>query len=130
MVGHIESPHVRSTLVMSGPTVAAGIQQAKRARDWMEGHEGEFKAIAIHLAALNRASKRGYMRDRVKIWCADHGVRVEGDGFRFANALWAPLSRYLALYDPSLHDMLGMHDSAIDCVGLLPVSWHDFGEAA
>lgn len=130
MVGHIDSPHVRSTLVMSGQTVAAGMAQARRAAEWMEGHEREFMALVGCCRDMRRRGRRGYMRDRAKIWCADHGVSVEGDGFRFANALWAALARYIALYDPALHDMLEMHDSAIDCVGLLPVSWHDFGKAA
>ena len=65
----------------------------------------------------------GRVRDRVAAFCVDRGIDVGGD-YAFDNTLWAGISRYAALLDPSLAgDPLRFRDSDIDCYGLLPVSY-------
>lgn len=120
----VASPHTRTRLIKNGATIAKGRQMALEAQAWMEDGEDAFRAVHGFLVGLRDSEKRGRVRDRVALFCIDHGLNVGGGSRAFANAKWAAMERYLALYDPSLvGTVIEMQDSYIDCYGLLPVSW-------
>lgn len=117
----IRSPHERAYTV-TGERLASGRRMAERTRAWMESNETAFFEIAGYVKAM-QGRGCGRVRDRVAAFCVDRGIDVGGD-YAFDNTLWAGISRYAALFDPSLAgDPLRFRDSDIDCYGLLPVSY-------
>ena len=117
----IESPHTRRYTV-SGERLASGRSMAIRTRGWMESNPSAFFEIVGYVKAM-QGRRCGRVRDRVAAFCVDRGIDVGGE-YAFDNTLWAGISRYAALFDPSLvGDPLRFRDSDTDCYGLLPVSY-------
>lgn len=117
----VESPHARAYTV-SGERLDSGRRIAERTAAWMEGNEDAFFAIAGYVKSM-QGRGCGRVRDRVAAFCVDRGIDV-GGGYAFDNTLWAGISRYAALFDPSLvGDPLRFRDSDVDCYGLMPVSY-------
>lgn len=120
----IPSPHKRARLVKTGESIEAGRKAALEARAWMERNRDAFFDIYGFVKKLQSQEKVGRVRDRVAVFCMERGIEVDDGPYRFANARWAAIARYMALYDPSLVDApLAFNDSDIDCYGLLPVSY-------
>lgn len=121
----IPSPHVRTKLVKTNLTINNGRKLAEDTADWMERSKKGFETIYKYVKSLQSKNFKGRVRDRVATFCVDHRITVgSGHDYRFANPLWAGISRYLVLHDPSLDGApILMHDSDIDCYGLLPISY-------
>jgi hypothetical protein len=120
----IKSPHARLSLVKTGDSIAAGRKMALEAKSWMERNKDAFFEIYGFVKSLQSQEKVGRVRDRVAVFCMERGINVLDEPYKFANAKWAGIARYLALYDPSLMDApLKFADSDIDCYGLMPVSY-------
>lgn len=118
----IPSPFPR-TKVITGPRLEKGMDIARRTHAWMEANEEAFWAIYEQVKRMQAGGVKGRIRDRVAARCVDLNVRVGAD-YAFNNDYWAGISRYLVLYDPSLKDdPVRGRESAVDCYGLLPVSW-------
>lgn len=118
----VRSPHERTAMTMTGERIAAGRRMAVEAAAWMEGHRGAYEAMRRYVKRMQGDGRRGRVRDRVAAHCADCGL---SDGARaLTNGRWAVLARYMVLQDPTLlGDPIELCDSAVDCYGLLPVSW-------
>ncbi len=118
----VRSPHERTVMTLSGDRIAAGRRMAAEAAGWMERNRPAYEAMRRCVKRMQETGRRGRVRDRVAAFCANAGV---DDGARsLTNGRWAAVSRYMALEDPTLvGDPLEFKDSAIDCFGLLPVSW-------
>ena len=115
----IESPH--RLRVVDDERRENGKKLAFDAHRWVEANEDAFKLI--HHFVKHQAGK-GRMRDRVAVFCIQHGIRVEDEPYKFANAYWAGIARYLVVYDQSLlRDKITLADSDIDAYGLPEVSW-------
>lgn len=120
----IKSPHERIALVKTGESIMAGRKMALDAKTWMERNKDAFFAIYGFVKSLQSQEKVGRVRDRVAVFCMERGIKVVDEPYKFANAKWAGIARYMALYDPSLIDApLKFNDSDIDCYGLMPVSY-------
>lgn len=119
----IPSPFER-TFPINGEKLDQGRRLALDTHKWMEHHKDAFLVIYTYVKVLQINGVKGRIRDRVARFCIDHGIKVGDDSYRFANAYWAGISRYLVLYDKSLkYDPIEAGNSAIDCWGLYPVSW-------
>lgn len=117
----IESPNKRN--VMKG-SISNGRRLAEHAARWMEGHESEFMQLYGYTKKLQENRIKGRVRDILASYCISNGIRVEGQGYRFDNDLWAGISRYMVIFDPSLTGApIKFRQSDIDMYGLLPVSW-------
>lgn len=115
----IESPHKAK-----GGSASNGRRLARQAASWMEGHEQEFMQLYGYCQKLKKGGIRGRVRDILASYCVANGIKVEGQGYRFDNDLWAGISRYMVLFDPTLEGSpIRFRDSDIDCFGLVPVSW-------
>ena len=122
----IKSPHEPTSLQRTEATIEAGMKMALEVRSWMERNKEAFFAILGYLESLHAREVSGRVRDRVAVFCMQHGIMVDDDPYRFANAKFAGISRYMALMDPTLIGApLRFNDSVIDCYGLLPVSYLD-----
>ena len=120
----IDTPHVRTTLVKTAATIESGKKMARDVRDWMERNEDAFWAILGYVKDMQRKGVTGRVRDRVAVYCITNAIEVDDDPYKFANAKFAGIARYMALIDPTLvNDPLRFNDSVIDCYGLLPVSY-------
>lgn len=88
----------------------------------MESNEDAYLQIREFIQTLK--GERGRVRDRVSTFCYENSLKIMGDGYAFDNSLWAGISRYLVLDDPSLlYSPIEFRDSDIDCYGLIPVSY-------
>ena len=120
----IESPHKPTSIARTEATVKAGMRMAADVRAWMEGNEDAFWTILRFVKGLQGSHVGGRVRDRVAVMLMASNVHVDDDPYKFANAKFAGIARYMALVDPSLVGApLKLNDSVIDCYGLLPVSW-------
>ena len=120
----IKSPHVRTVRVKTGERINNGRALAIKAQGWMERNGHAFFELYRFVKRLQAEERIGRVRDRVAVWCMAHGIEVGDDPYKFGNAYWAGIARYIALYDPSLVGApLKFHDSDIDCYRLLPVSY-------
>lgn len=126
-----KSPHERTRLVKTAETMGRGRKDAERCLEWMERNEAQFRELLAFVRGMRDRGERGRVRDRAALYCISHGIETGGPGRFFANGMWAGISRYLVLADPSLGgDPIEMADSNIDCYGLLPVSWMEVAEHA
>ena len=111
------------TRKVDGKAIASGREIARKTHDWMVANQEGFEAILGFVKSLQSSEKVGRVRDQVAIFSVDHKISV-GRGYMFDNTLWAGVGRYLVLVDPSLHGApIVFKESAVDCYGLLPVSW-------
>ena len=120
----LDSPHQPTSIARTEATVKAGMRMAADAQAWMEGNEDAFWAILVFVKGLQGRHVAGRVRDRVAVMLMANSVHVDDDPYKFANAKFAGIARYMALVDPSLVGApLKFNDSVIDCYGLLPVSY-------
>ena len=120
----IDSPHAWGRVSVSDADLRDGKAIAENSARWMETHEDAFYAMLGYVKRLQASGVRGRLRDRVAVWYMAHEADFESRGYRFANADWAGICRYMALADPSLvDDPIKFADSKIDCYGLLTVSY-------
>lgn len=120
----IRSPHERKMKTITGERLVNGRAMARMTNTWMENHKDAFFEIYSFVKSLQAQEKVGRVRDRVAVFCMAKGIHLGYDPYKFGNAYWAGIARYLALYDPSLVGApLKFNDSDIDCYGLLPVSY-------
>lgn len=120
----LESPHEYGKKVVTSGQVDNGKALAEMTARWMAAHEHEFREMLGYVKSLQALGKKGRLRDRVAVWCMQHGITVEEDGYKFANAYWAGISRYMALVDPTLVGApIRFADSDIDCYGLPSVGY-------
>jgi len=125
----IKTPHKLTTMTVTDQTIKAGARMANDVWAWMECNKGAFFEIYDFVKSLQARHTTGRVRDRVAVHCMTHGIEVDDDPYKFANAKFAGIARYMALMDPSLMDApLRFNDSLIDCFGLLPVSYLDLEE--
>lgn len=109
---------------MTGESIANGRELARKAKGWMERNQGAFFELYKFVKSLQAQEKVGRVRDRVAVYSMQRGIQLGDDPYKFGNAYWAGIARYMALYDPSLIDApLKFNDSDIDCHGLFPVSY-------
>lgn len=119
----IPSPHKRS-FTITGERLHNGRKIAYQTWCWVEKNKDAFFAIHDYLEELAAQGCKGRVRDRVAVWCVEHGIKVGDEEFTFSNSFWAGISRYMVLYDDSLlGHPIEFRDSDIDCYGLLPVSY-------
>ena len=120
----IKSPHERNSIVITGERINNGRELAHKTHTWMANHKDTFFALYGFVKKLQSEGFKGRVRDRVAVHCMMRGIELGDDPYKFGNAYWAGVARYMALYDPSLIDApLTFHDSDIDCYGLLPVGY-------
>lgn len=121
----IPTPHIRTKLTKTGESIRRGRRMAEASASWMEANREGFEGIYRYVKLLQAGRFRGRVRDRVAAWCVDHRITVgPGEDYRFANGVWAGISRYLVVRDRSLDGApIVLRDSDIDCYGLLPVSY-------
>ena len=120
----IESPHGLHTLERNEATIEAGRKMSRDAKSWMERNRDAFFEILGYVRELQGRGVKGRIRDRVCVFCMVNAIDVDDAPQKFKNGMFAPLSRYMGLVDPSLIDNpLKFNDSVIDCYGLLPVSY-------
>lgn len=101
-----------------------GDRMAVDAYIWMLRSEQVFNAIYRYVKSLQGDHIKGRVRDRVASYCVDVGLQVGKDSYRFSNSIWAAISRYLVIKDPSLYRApIEFAKSDIDCVGLYPVPY-------
>lgn len=119
----IKSPHRRS-FTITGERLVNGRKLAYQTWCWVEKNKDAFFAIYGYLKQLRESGYRGRVRDRVAVYCVEHGIQVGDEEYTFSNSYWAGISRYMVLYDKSLlYHPIEFKDSDIDCYGLLPVSY-------
>ncbi|MBQ1450553.1 MAG: hypothetical protein IIZ12_06460 [Eggerthellaceae bacterium] len=124
----IESPHQPTSIVRTDATVKAGMRMAAEVKAWMEDNEDAFWTILGFVRGLQGKHVGGRVRDRVAVMLMANNVHMDDDPYKFANAKFAGIARYMALIDPSLVGApLKFSDSVIDCYGLLPVSYLRLG---
>lgn len=124
MTRPIPSPFERTKLVTNGKTLDEGRKLAYDTHRWMESHESAFRSILRFTQSLKQKKVKGRLRDRVAVYCMDNNIRTGNGEYRFGNALWAGVSRYMVLVDPSLkYNPVDAKESVIDVYGLLPVSY-------
>lgn len=119
----IKSPHRRS-FTITGERLVNGRRIAYQSWCWVEKNKDAFFTIYNYLKSLGETGCKGRVRDRVAVYCVEHGIQVGDSEFTFSNSYWADISRYMVLYDKSLlNNPIEFRDSDIDCYGLLPVSY-------
>lgn len=119
----IKSPHRRS-FTITGERLVNGRRIAYQTWCWVEKNKDAFFTIYDYLKSLGESGCKGRVRDRVAVYCVEHGIQVGDSEFTFSNSYWAGISRYMVLYDKSLlNHPIEFNDSDIDCYGLLPVSY-------
>ena len=120
----IPTPHTRTSLTKTGERISNGRRLAEDTAAWMEANDDVFFKLYGFVKTMQVDERCGRVRDRVAAWCFDQSIIVGNEQYRFANPLWAGISRYMVLYDESLLNApIVFHDSDIDCYGLLPVSY-------
>lgn len=120
----LESPHKRTSLVITGENLTSGRRLAEDAHRWLEKNQDGFYKLLHFVQGQQLKGIKGRLRDRVAVYCIENGIQAGVTGYKFANGLWAALARYMVLVDPSLlNNPIEMKDSVIDCYGLLPVSY-------
>lgn len=115
----IPSPHKRNRLAVTGETLIKGRNHALAVARWMDAHRGAFFFI------LNTMQHERVV-PRPRDYFANELARrhlCNDKPFAFNNNLWAGISRYLVLVDPTLEAKLAMRDAAIDCWGLYPIDY-------
>lgn len=119
----IKSPHRRS-FTITGEKLVNGRRIAYQSWCWVERNKDAFFTIYDYLKQLGETGCRGRVRDRVAVYCVEHGIQVGDSEYTFSNSYWAGISRYMVLYDKSLlNNPIEFRDSDIDCYGLLPISY-------
>lgn len=119
----IKSPHKRS-FTITGERLLNGRRIAYQSWCWVERNKDAFFTIYDYLKSIGETGCKGRVRDRVAVYCVEHGIQVGDSEFTFGNSYWAGISRYMVLYDKSLlNNPIEFRDSDIDCYGLLPVSY-------
>lgn len=119
----IKSPHKRS-FTITGERLVNGRRIAYQSWCWVEKNKDAFFTIYNYLKSLGDSGLKGRVRDRVAVYCVEHGIKVGDSEFTFSNSYWAGISRYMVLYDKSLlNNPIEFRDSDIDCYGLFPVSY-------
>ncbi len=122
------SPYVVGSCAYFNTNRANGEKLALKTADWMRKNQEKFESIYLIVKELQ--AQGPVCRDlRGKV--ADMGGKLEADGFKFANALWAGVARYLAIRDSSLiNNPIVFRPSDIDAFGLFPIDYIDVKEVA
>lgn len=106
-------------------TLAQGQRLAEATACWLAANMDDFVLLYSIVKDFQRERIRGRIRDRVIAEAIRRGSpRFEAEGFKFANALWAGITRYMCVLDNSLLDNpITLHKSAIDAYGLPAIRW-------
>ncbi len=111
-------------MTITGERLTTGRKLAEDTARWMEHNEHSFYALHRYLLQMRSNGIKGRVRDRMAAFCVDKSISVGNDPYAFDNNLWAGISRYMVLFDRSLvGSPIEFRDSAIDCYGMLPVSF-------
>lgn len=121
----LKSPFYKEcNLETHGSRINDGRKLADETKRWMESHEQAFWQMMRYVKTLQREGIKGRLRDRVSTYCVDNNINTSNSQYRFANELWAGISRYMVLIDPSLkYNPIEANTSCIDLFGLYPISY-------
>ena len=101
-----------------------GQKMAEQTARWIEKNEDDFYALYAIVKEFQAKGFRGRLRDRVVTEAMNRGVRFEDKGYMFANGLWAGITRYMVVMDPTLKDdPIEFLPSDIDNYGLVPIEF-------
>lgn len=118
----IPSPNFDPKRSRSPDDVERGRRMAQEAWKWMEANQPLYLQMKAFVHDLKRRGVSGRVRDQIVI----HFTKIK-DGkpmFTLTNGVWAGISRYMVLEDPTLEgDPIKFAQSAIDDHGLFAVSW-------
>lgn len=118
------SPHQRETLCIDADTLARGRYLSHKVALWVENNEASFMAIFGCCRRAHDDGATARARGIVENFCSDNNIKV-GDGPNgFDNTVFAGITRYMVLIDPSLEGApIEFRDSCIDCYGLVPIGF-------
>lgn len=102
MAKPVESPNYEGRNPWTAERAINGRRLAEKTAAWVEANRDDFEGIYRIVKDFQRQGKRGRLQDRVVAEALVRGVRYEADDFKMANGLWAGITRYLVLYDPTL----------------------------
>ena len=110
---------------------ANGEKLARQTADWMQKNREDFFALYELVKEVRAVGYKGHLRDQVVARAYNTPTRFRDGTFEFAHAIWAGITRYMALMDPELIDNpIVFRPSHIDAYGLEPIDWLNVKEVA
>lgn len=120
----LKSPYYEGRKPFTAESFANGRKLADEARNWMNANQRVYEAFFSHVKHYQSTGIRRRLRERTIADTLNDGIALgEGDP-RLPNALWAAITRYMVMQDPSLkNNPVTFCQSDLDTFGLWPVEW-------
>lgn len=116
------SPNYSNRLPWTAKSHENGRRLAEATARWIEKNQSDFIAIYNIVKQMQHDGVKRRVREQVIARAMAKGVRFADGDFKFANSLWAGITRYLVVLDPSLAgNPIEFSQSDIDCYGLVPI---------